>query len=86
MSRKKVKILTIRELCKYLNITTPTLYNWKKEKPNLYNIVMNFNKEISNNLNNKEEEIIKLFRQLEEKEKEYYIADIKARILKKEIE
>ncbi len=78
--------MTIRELCKYLNITTPTLYNWKKEKPNLYNIVMNFNKEISNNLNNKEEEIIKLFRQLEEKEKEYYIADIKARILKKEIE
>lgn len=47
---------------------------------------MNFNREISNNLNNKEEEIIKLFRQLEEKEKEYYIADIKARILKKEIE
>ena len=78
--------MTIRELCKYLNITTPTLYNWKKEKPNSYNIVMNFNKEISNNLNNKEEEIIKLFRQLEEKEKEYYIADIKARILKKEIE
>lgn len=78
--------MTIRELCKYLNITTPTLYNWKKEKPNLYNIVMNFNREISNNLNNKEEEIIKLFRQLEEKEKEYYIADIKARILKKEIE
>lgn len=78
--------MTIRELCKYLNITTPTLYNWKKETPNLYNIVMNFNREISNNLNNKEEEIIKLFRKLEEKEKEYYIADIKARILKKEIE
>lgn len=78
--------MTIRELCKYINITTPTLYNWKKEKPNLYNIVINFKENIQDNsLDKKEEELLKLFRQLNETEKEYYISDINTRILKKEI-
>lgn len=77
--------MTIRELCKYIGITTPTLYNWKKEKPNLYDIVMNFNNN-QNNLDKEVKEIIKLFRQLSENEKKYYIKDIEARILKKEID
>lgn len=78
--------MTIRELCEYINITTPTLYNWKKEKPNLYKIIENFNSENNDNLDKKEQEFIKLFRQLNEKEKEYYLSDMNARILKKELE
>ncbi len=32
--------MTKRDIAGYLNIDTKTLYNWKKNKPNLYNIVM----------------------------------------------
>jgi len=78
--------LTIRELCKYINITTPTLYNWKQEKPNLYKIIENFNKQEQNMLNKKHKELINIFDKLTEKEQEYYLADMKTRILKKEIE
>lgn len=78
--------MTIRELCKYINITTPTLYNWKQEKPNLYKIIENFNKEEQNMLNKKHKELINIFDKLTEKEQEYYLADMKTRILKKEIE
>lgn len=78
--------MTIRELCKYINITTPTLYNWKQEKPNLYKIIENFNKEEQNILNKKHKELINIFDKLTEKEQEYYLADMKTRILKKEIE
>lgn len=78
--------MTIREICEYINITTPTLYNWKKEKPNLYNIVMNFKNENSNNFSKVEQEIIRLFRSLNELEKEFYLSDIKARVLKKQLE
>lgn len=78
--------MTIRELCDYIGITTPTYYNWKKEKPNLYKLVNDFNQNLENNLDTKEQEFIKLFRQLNEKEQQYYISDINARILKKEIE
>lgn len=78
--------MTIREICEYINITTPTLYNWKKEKPNLYKIIMDFNEIQSIELDKKEQELLKLFRQINEKEKDYYISEIKTRILKKEIE
>lgn len=78
--------MTIRELCKYINITTPTLYNWKQEKPNLYKIIENFNKQEQNILNKKHKELINIFDKLTDKEQEYYLADMKTRILKKEIE
>lgn len=78
--------MTIRELCKYINITTPTLYNWKQEKPNLYKIIEHFNKQEQNMLNKKHKELINIFDKLTEKEQEYYLADMKTRILKKEIE
>lgn len=78
--------MTIRELCEYINITTPTLYNWKKEKPNLYKIIDDFNRQEQNILYKKEKELIDTFNKLTEKEKDYYIADMKTRILKKEIE
>ena len=44
--------MTIRELCYYFGITTPTYYNWKKEKPNLFELINNFNQETTNNLAN----------------------------------
>lgn len=78
--------MTIRELCDYFSITTPTYYNWKREKPNLFKLINDFNQKNENNLDNVEQEYIKLFRQLNEKEQQYYISEIKTRILKKELE
>lgn len=78
--------MTIRELCNYLNITTPTLYNWKKEKPNLYKIVMNFKENSDNSLDKKEQILLKLFRQLENLEQEYYISEINTKVLKRKLE
>lgn len=78
--------MKIDDFCKFLGISTPTIYNWKKEKPNLYNIVMDFKEKKLNSLNKEEQEIIKLFNELDEQEKEYYISDIKTRILKKKLD
>ena len=81
-----------KDFAKKLNISEPTLYNWKKEKPFLYQIVMQYKEKYlknNNNLNNfskKEKEFLEYFNKLNDNEKEYYIADIKARKLKKEIE
>ena len=78
--------MKIDDFCKFLGISTPTIYNWKKEKPNLYRIVMNYKEEKLNNLNKEEQEILKLFKELNEQESEYYISDIKTRILKRELD
>jgi len=78
--------MNIENFCKYLGISKPTIYNWRREKPNLYEIVMKFKNNELNNLTNNNEKIVKLFDQLNEKEKEFYITDIKARILKKELD
>jgi len=32
--------MTKRDIAGFLNIDTKTLYNWKKDKPNLYKTVM----------------------------------------------
>lgn len=75
-----------KELCEYISITEPTIYAWKKNKPNLYNILMNFKKQNLNTLSIEEKEILKLFNKLSEMEKEMYYSEIKARILRKEID
>lgn len=78
--------MKIDDFCKFLGISTPTIYNWRKEKPNLYKIVMNYKDEKLNSLTKEEEEILKLFNMLEDKEREYYILDIKTRLAKKELD
>lgn len=76
-----------KELCKILNISEPTLYNWKKEKPVLYKIVIEYKESKENNKNlNILDELIKYFNNLKKIEQEYYLAEIKAKILKREIE
>lgn len=75
-----------KDFCKLLKISEPTLYNWKKEKEFLYKIVMEYKENSINKTDNVETEFLKYFNNLSEKEKEYYIAEIKAKILKREIE
>ncbi|EAL1361008.1 histidine kinase, partial [Campylobacter jejuni] len=72
-----------KEIAKIINKDIKTLYNWEKNNPNLYKAVFNyFSKKENNPLESK---LLELFEKLDEKEKKYYIADMEARILKKEI-
>ncbi|MBE3605538.1 hypothetical protein CCAL13119_01010 [Campylobacter sp. RM13119] len=76
-----------KDFCEKLNISEPTLYNWKKDKPFLYKIVMEYKEtflEKKENLS-KNDELLKYYNNLSDIEKEYYFAEIKARVLKKEI-
>jgi len=70
------------KIAKLLNISRTTLHNWKKEKPYLYKIIMNH----FNNEQNGENELLKLFDELTEIEKEMYISEIKARVLRKKLD
>ena len=74
-----------KEIAETLEIELRTLYNWEKTRPKLYQFIIKaFEKENIENENNAE--IIEIFSKLNEKEKEFYLTDIKARILKKELE
>jgi len=80
---KKVHKKTTKEIAKELNIAEGTIFNWKKEKPKLYEIVMNFYSDTSNNEVN--EDFIKDFEELNEEEKNMYRFEIKARIMRKKL-
>jgi sensory box/GGDEF domain/HD domain protein len=73
-----------KEIAKIIKKDIKTLYNWEKQNPTLYKIIDEYLSEKAKNP--QEAELIELFQKLNEKEKEYYIADMKLRILKKEIE
>ena len=78
-------MINITELAKKLQIELRPLYNWEKNRPALYNfLIKNFQKENKNN--SKIKELNEYFSRLNEKEQEFYISDIKTRLLRKEIE
>lgn len=74
-----------KKIAETLEIELRTLYNWEKTRPKLYEFIIKAfeNKNIENENN---EKMIEIFSKLSEKEKEFYITDMKARILKKELE
>ena len=73
-----------REVAKFIGKDIKTIYNWEKNNPNLYKILeFYFQKE--SEINPKHKEIIELFDKLSEMEQQFYLSDIRARILKKEI-
>ena len=74
-----------REVAEFIGKDIKTIYNWEKNNPNLYKILkFYFQKE--SEINPKHKELIELFDKLSEIEQEFYLSDIKARILKKEID
>ena len=70
------------KLAKKLKIGKSTIYQWKKTRPELYEYII---KNFQNTENEEENEILKYYKQLEKKEKEMYLAEIKARVLRKEL-
>ena len=73
-----------REAAKFIGKDIKTIYNWKKTNPNLYKI-LEFYFQKGNETNPTHKELIELFDRLSEIEQQFYLSDIKARILKKEI-
>ena len=72
-----------KEIAKIIKKDITTLYNWEKRNPELYKAVYEYYNGIQ--LAEDERERLELFKKLNDAEKEYYKAEIKARILKKEI-
>lgn len=73
-----------KEIAKIIKKDIKTLYNWEKQNPTLYKIVNDYLSEKTKDP--QETELLELFQKLNEKEKEYYITDMKLRVLKKELE
>ena len=83
--------MTNKELAKKLGVAEKTIYNWQKYRKELFEVIKTGLKIIESQknieyVNNTYSELIKTYKQLTEQEQEYYITDMKARILKKEIE
>ena len=76
----------MKKLAEILDIPLSTLYNWRKNKPKLFQYIENCYKNSENNINNEKTEIEKYFEKLTEKEKEMYLAEIKARVLRRELD
>ena len=73
-----------RDVAEFIGKDIRTIYNWKKTNPNLYKILeFYFQKE--SEINPTHKELIELFDKLSEMEQQFYLSDIRARILKKEI-
>ena len=73
-----------KEIAKVIKKDITTLYNWEKRNPELYKAVYEYFNGIQ--LSDDEKILLELFKKLNNTEKEYYITDIKIRILKKELE
>lgn len=73
-----------KDIAKIIKKDITTLYNWEKRNPELYKAVYEYYNGIQ--LKEDEKEILELFNKLNDMEKEYYKAEIKTRILKKEID
>nr|WP_314377597.1 hypothetical protein [uncultured Campylobacter sp.] len=83
--------MTNAEIAKKLRIAEKTIYNWRKNRKELIEILeigIKFQENQKNleYVNNTYQELIKLFEQLNPKEQEYYTTSMKARILKREID
>ena len=82
--------MTNAEIAKKLKIAEKTIYNWRKNRKDLFEVIENGlnSKKNKENLyvNDTYKELIQLFEKLSEQEIQYYILDIKTRILKKEID
>ena len=74
-----------KEFAKYLGISEPTIYSWKKNKVNLYNIVINWKNSNLNNFSDEEENLLKIFNSLSEKQKKFYMLKMESDKIQNEI-
>ena len=73
-----------KEIAKFIGKELKTLYNWERQNPNLYKIIISyFSTDITSSY---ERELLQKFRQLKEIEKRYYLSSMETKILKREME
>ncbi len=78
-----------KELANFLDISEQAFYKWRKNRPSLYKIAIFYKDSVNNSLANKDNEtklLLSYFDKLNIKEKEFYLQDMKTRILKKELD
>lgn len=81
---EKFQEMNKKEVAEFIGKDIKTIYNWEKTNPNLYKILeFYFQKE--SEINQTHKKLIELFDKLSEIEQQFYLSDIRARILKKEI-
>lgn len=74
-----------KELAVRLDISLATLYNWEKTKPELIKLINLGLKTENNEAIENEDDIKKFFNQLSNEEQEMYLAEIKARVMRKKL-
>ena len=74
-----------KELAVRLDISLATLYNWEKTKPELIKLINLGLKTENNEAVENEDDIKKFFNQLSNEEQEMYLAEIKARVMRKKL-
>ena len=73
-----------KEIAKFIGKDLKTLYNWERQNPNLYKIIISYFSD--DTTNSYERELLQKFRQLKEIEKRYYLSSMETKILKRKIE
>ena len=73
-----------KEIAKFIGKDLKTLYNWEKQNPNLYKIIISYF--ANDGTNPYERELLQKFRKLKEIEKQYYLSSMQTRILKREMD
>ncbi len=73
-----------KEIAKFIGKDLKTLYNWEKQNPNLYKIIISYFS--TDATSSYERELLQKFRQLKEIEKRYYLSSMETKILKREME
>ena len=68
-----------KKISQKLKIGLSTLYQWEKTRPELYDFIIN------NSALQKESEIEKIYNQLTDEEKEMYLAEMKAIVMRRKL-
>lgn len=68
-----------KKISQKLKIGLSTLYQWEKTRPELYEFIVN------NSVIQKESEIEKIYNQLTEEEKEMYLSEMKAIVIRRKL-
>lgn len=74
-----------KEVAEFIGKDIKTIYNWEKTNPNLYKILENYFQN-KNEINPKYKELKEMFEKLNEIEQDFYLSDMKTRILKRKLE
>jgi hypothetical protein len=80
--RERIYTLNKREMVKDLDMSLTTFYNWRKYRPKVFDLICSYYKGELESLTPLEQEMLKYFRELSNKDQEIQTAEMKLRNLK----